>query len=53
VSIFEHHFASKPFNVVREKFSSAYPDKEVQNTVIKFGTHEVFRTGNISGFEQA
>jgi hypothetical protein len=31
VFILERYFASKPFAVVRETFSNAYPDKEVPN----------------------
>jgi hypothetical protein len=31
VFILEHYFASKSFAAVREGFSNAYPDKEVQN----------------------
>jgi hypothetical protein len=31
VFILEHYFASKSFAAVREAFSNAYPDKEVQN----------------------
>jgi hypothetical protein len=37
MSIFEHYFASKQFDAVREKFSNAYPDKEVPNKTTEHG----------------
>jgi hypothetical protein len=37
MSIFEHYFASKPIDAVREKFMNAYPDKEVANKTTEHG----------------
>lgn len=31
VFIFQYYFASKSFAAIREAFSSAYPDKDIQN----------------------
>jgi hypothetical protein len=34
VFIIEHYFTSKPFAVIREEFSNAYPGKKVPNKTI-------------------